>query len=534
VANENDPAIKTKPLAHQLAEYDAHKNEEAWALFWVPGLGKTKELLDIASHLFLEGRIKALLVIAPNAVYRNWLTVEIPKHLAVPYVGMAFKSGYSRTDEGKLKQLLFLDPDEYKDKLRVLCMSYDGVRLDRGYEFAHHLVTIYKTMMAVDEMSAIGDGNTLQAKNVKKLSLRAPYRWGADGTPIADGIFRIHSQIEYLYPDFWKNLGMRGFGAFKNQFGEFELDYGKGGKQFKKRVGYRRLDYLQKLIKSVSSRLTKEDAGVELPPKTYTLRTFEMTEEQARIYNEMKHEFMTELQNHFVEAPLAIVRLARLMQITSGFITAEVVLDTEDLDSPPEESNRLDWNPDGDQLTFDELLTDTIKIVKTEKEVIDIMPPEENPRLQLLQYIVEERIPHHKVIVWCRFKRDVDNICKILGPDKCLRYDGSTKQKDRMGILDEFRDPNGRPVLVANTHAISQGVTLVIAKTIIYYSNSHSLRIRLQSEDRAHRIGQEDPIEIIDLAAEGSVDYQVIMNLINKNEISATVLGDTLLEWLKL
>lgn len=541
----DDPAVKTKQLRHQAEEYAVHKDDTGFALFWEPGLGKSKELLDVAAHLFLQGKIKGMLVVAPNAVYRNWITQEIPKHLAVPYAAMAFNTKKSLKEEGQLKHALFLDPDEHADRFKILCISYDNVRLERGFLLAYQFLTIYTGMMVADESSAIADHDTLQTKNVKKLGQLARYRWIADGTPVADGPFLIHSQIEFIWPEFWKNCGVKSYGAFKNQFGEFELDYGKGGKQFKKRVAYRRLDYLQKLIKTVSSRLLKEDSGVELPPKMYTIHTFELTDEQRRVYDSVRDDFQAELASGaYLEAPLAIVRLARLMQITSGFVTAEdeVIEHPVEVGAGPPGPPTLKWNPHGEQLTLPytaeniaqgiaEFVDDAeVKPVKIEKSVVDIMPPKDNPRLQLLLYLIGQR--RRKIIVWCRFRREVEMICEALG-DQCVRYDGSTKQKHRQDILDRFRDPNDRArILVANINAISQGVTLTIAKTMIYYSNSFSLRMRLQSEDRFHRIGQEDPVEIIDLAAEDTVDPYIIQSLRDKYDIAAKVTGDKLREWI--
>jgi SNF2 family DNA or RNA helicase len=546
--------IKTKQFRHQEELFQKHPDDRGFALFWEPGLGKTKQIFDVASNLHAQQRITGLLVVAPNAVYTNWLSIEAPIHLGTPYGGMAYKSAGSKKEKSLLKQLIFLDPSWDPEKLRLLVMPYSALRTDRGFEFAQKFTLIYKTMMVVDESTSIASHKTDQTVSVKKIGARCHYRWIASGTPAAEGPFKLHSQIEFLFPDFWKNYGLKSFGAFKNEFGEFEIKRGRGGKNFPELRSYRRLDKLQKMIEPISSRLLKEDSGVELPPKLYTRRVFEMSEEQRRVYNSLKYQFLAELDNGmYLEAPLAIVRLTRLQQITSGFVSAESspsLKEDEDSFSPRGE---LSWNPDGDQMSlpytgevydqiagvsYDQMIVDDpfvddseVKPLKIERHVVDLVAPEENPRLQLLMALLEER--HHKVIVWCRFKRDVEIICKTLG-DKCLRYDGSVKQKERLGILNRFRDPSDQArVFVANVHAISQGVTLTIAKTMIYYSNSSSLEKRLQSEDRFHRIGQDSPVQIIDIEAEDTVDGHIINSMVEKYEIAAQVTGDKLREWIK-
>jgi SNF2 family DNA or RNA helicase len=168
---------------------------------------------------------------------------------------------------------------------------------------------------------------------------------------------------------------------------------------------------------------------------------------------------------------------------------------------------------------------------KSERRTVDVVPPGENPRLKLLLELID--MATGKIIVFCRFKRDVQNICDALG-DTALRYDGSVKHGVRSGVLKRFRDPaDSARVLVANVHAMSMGVTLTIAKTMIFYSNSFSLEKRLQAEDRFHRIGQTDSVNVIDIVADGTVDLHLAKLLQEKFDVQAQVTGDRFREWIK-
>lgn len=139
-----------------------------------------------------------------------------------------------------------------------------------------------------------------------------------------------------------------------------------------------------------------------------------------------------------------------------------------------------------------------------------------------------------KIIVWCKFRKDVENVCAALGPDRCVRYDGTVRRRDREEALRRFRDPSDHRarVLVANLACLSEGVTLTVATVMIYYSQGFRLGVRLQSEDRFHRIGQRYPVLIVDLAATNSVDDRIISTLKKKFELAATCTGDKLREWL--
>lgn len=582
-----DAAIKTPQFPHQRDIYLAHRDDQpGHALFLEMGLGKTKIVLDVASHLFLEKKIDALLVVAPKSVYRNWLTQEIPPHLAVPMAGMAYHTKGSRNERARVKSLIMLDPDNWRGKLRVVVISYPSLLTDLGAEFCAKFCTIFRTMMMADESTAIKNGKTQTAKVVKRIGEICHYRWIGTGTPVAQSPFDVHSQIEFLSPDHWRNLGMRNREAFKNEFGQFRSER-MGRQVFNRLVSYRNLDKLNLCISTVSTRLLKEDSSVKLPPKIYTTRTFALLPAQRRAYESLRRSFEADLDAGIhVEASLAITRLMRLQQICSGFVSAEETVSTSaaDLGHPKLGSGLLNNDDDAQLILGDALresgdawskaseddyaaiyaraqreiarasnfaeqtlgesatpemiekieneLASQQRVVLTRRVIHDVVAPAENPRLLLLLELLEEALPSHKVIVWCRFTRDVELICDAL-PEVSLRYDGSVAQVDRERVLERFRDMDdpGR-VLVVNVHAMSQGVTLTIAKTNIYYTNSPSLEKRLQSEDRSHRIGQDVGVHIIDIAAEGTVDIKLIEGLRSKFNIAAAVTGDRLRDWI--
>ena len=76
------------------------------------------------------------------------------------------------------------------------------------------------------------------------------------------------------------------------------------------------------------------------------------------------------------------------------------------------------------------------------------------------------------------------------------------------------------------------GLTLTAANTVIYYSNSYDLELRLQSEDRAHRIGQENKVTYIDLISPKTIDEKIVTALRNKIKIADTILGEDARDWL--
>lgn len=495
--------IKTKQFKHQLEVYERCRDMRFFALFWEPGLGKTKETLDIASYLYARGRIDQLVVLSPKSVHTNWTRHEVPTHMAAPHVAASY---WSNDADGKHRaaRLIWLQPSRFVDRLRVMSMSFDSARTEHGQEFLLSATLLFRTMLVVDESTGIKSHTAEITKVAKRVGSQCLYRYILTGTPAAQSPFDVHSQVQFLDEDFWGRHGVRAFGAFKTEFGVFGSQWvrgPKGPKQIPSVTGYRRLEELQKILEPISSRLLKEDSGVELPPKLYQRYSFEMTPEQRHAYEELEREFVLELDDvGYVEAPMAMTRLMRLQQITSGFVGAA----------------------DSFEATFE---SDSIR-------TRPIMPASQNPRLRLLHEIMGQVGVRGKMLVWCRFTHEVDMVCETT-PD-CERYDGTVSHRAREAALDRFRDPDHPSrVLVVGLKAMSHGVTVTIAKTIIYYSNDYSLERRLQSEDRAHRIGQDQKVLVIDIVGEDTVDEQVVDALRSKYDIAAQVTGDRLREWIK-
>ena len=113
-------------------------------------------------------------------------------------------------------------------------------------------------------------------------------------------------------------------------------------------------------------------------------------------------------------------------------------------------------------------------------------------------------------------------------------YYGETPQDERQKIVNRFQDPDS-PLrfFVGQPRTGGYGITLTAAHTMVYYSNSYDLEIRLQSEDRAHRIGQTKSVTYVDLISPGTIDETILTALRNKINIASAVLGEDVKDWLR-
>ena len=158
----------------------------------------------------------------------------------------------------------------------------------------------------------------------------------------------------------------------------------------------------------------------------------------------------------------------------------------------------------------------------------------ENNRIKELMNVLEET--EGKAIIWANYQRDItniiQNIVKVYGPGSVVDYYGLTPQEERQDNIKKFQNDENCRFIVGTTQTGGYGITLTQANTVIYYSNGYDLEKRLQSEDRAHRIGQTKSVTYVDLIAEDTVDEKIVKALRDKINIASEVLGEDLKDWI--
>lgn len=478
---------KTKPFPHQGKAFRETANLAAYGLLWEQGVGKTKPLIDTISYLYEHGKIRGAVIVAPNGVHRNWMTDEIPAHMPdsvrqhVKFLLWESKKVANKSFERDMKAIM------RHDGLGIVLVCYEATIRPKAKSFLKKFLDSRPCAMILDESHKIKDPDSKVKTTTTALGGHAQYRRIATGTPI-EKPFDIYSQLRFLDPQFWKKRGFDTYTAFKEHFGIFATR-SFGGREFEQLVGHKNLPELASYLKDITWRLTKEEAGLDLPPKVYTRRYVEMTDEQWRVYNELKDKFATTLASgdDLVAVP-AMTRMLRLQQIVCGYVACEA-----------------------------------------EQPVQAINPNGKNPRMDvavddiLLEYTGQ-------TIVFSRFTKDIDDLCRRLGKS-AVRYDGKVGDDDRALAKQRFQAGDVQHFVMSN--AGSTGLTLVGASMFMHYSNDFKLIDRLQREDRCHRIGQTKSVEYLDLVCENTLDEYIVGALVKKRDIVDMVTEDETRPWLQ-
>ena len=490
--------MKSAPYPHQKDTFLRACSKDFFALEWEMGLGKSKTALDLVAFNASQGAINALLIVSLKDVHRNWVENELPKHFGIEHDAFFWNGDkVGNGVAGVFKSSKFV----------VVAINYDVVSRPSGTAFCKKFLTSKNAALILDESHCVKTYNSARTKALLKLAPLAKKRYTLSGTPVTQSPLDVWAPYCMLDPsvcgdDFFK---------FKNIYAvERELPgvtyeawvrnpVTKRTEKVTKPVmtvtGYKNLDTLRDVLDPHRSRLQKEDV-LDLPPKVYRIRPFTLSDEQKRAYHSLVTRMIYEYQDDAMSVKLALTLLVRLQQVACGF-----------------------YVPDGSDPT----------------EVMGEAIPGPQPRLEVL--LEEVQGCTGKAIIWAPFRFNqrqiIDALTERYGAEAVLEYIGSTSSEDRATARVDFQnEAHPSRFLVASPQSAGTGLTLTAARDVFYFSNVTQLALRLQSEDRAHRIGQTSTVSYTDILAENTKDRKILESFQRKREIGAEISGDDLKKWL--
>ena len=472
--------FKTKPYAHQMTALEKSWNRETFAYFMEMGTGKTKVLIDNLAMLYDKGKVNGALIIAPKGVVGTWYNNELPTHLPnhINNETVLWKAAITKKQQEKLDTLF--QPGE---DLHILIMNVEAFSTTKGVNFANKFLSSHRSLMAIDESTTIKTPTAKRTKNILKLAEAAIYRRIMTGSPVTKNPLDLFTQCDFLSP--WL-LDFTSYYAFRNRYAEMKTLH-MHGRQVQVVNGFKNLGELSDKLKGFSYRVLKEDC-LDLPDKIFIKREIQLTPDQRKLYDQMKKEAIAILKGKQSTTVNTLTQLMRLQQITCGHFTAD------DGATQPIPNNRI-------------------------TELMDVLEETEG-----------------KAIIWAHYQYDItaiiNAVVKKYGPESIVDYYGLTPQEDRQPNIKRFQDDPKCRFIVGTPSTGGYGITLTAANTVIYYSNGYDLEKRLQSEDRAHRIGQKKSVTYVDLMADDTVDEKIVQALRKKINIASEVLGEELRSWI--
>lgn len=494
------PVVKfrTKPFKHQRQCLAGYGMREFFALLAEPGTGKTWIIINNIAELWTKHVCDAALVFAPNGIQGMWTRLQLPEHMpaSVKYESVAWYAQQDKKDREALARIMKPNPGT----LRILTMNWEALQHQKSFFAAYQFARSAKNLVIVaDESHCIKNPKTKRWKSLMKIRPFSRWRRIMTGTPIDGKPYSAFGQYVFLDEAI---LGTTSYTAFKAEYAEMlhmnhplvQRIIEKNALRFVPQIEardpvtnqpkYRNLDKLARLIAPHSFRVLKREC-LDLPPKLPPKVLFcKMTKQQAAIYKRAEKEYRLEYEGELT--PMNKLAIAtKLSQITSGYY-------------------------------LHPLAQEPVRI------------PGENPKMDLLLEHVEYVLDMgKKLIIWARYTIQIEDILRALrekfGKDSCVAYYGDVKRKERDAAIESFeRGPV--PIFVGNQQAGGIGITLVAASWMFYFSNNWSLIDRIQSEDRADRIGQTESLQCVDFVAENTVDESMVTGVALKQDVANVIL----------
>lgn len=417
------------------------------ALFLKPGSGKTSVILAAylrASEVVLQRRLRMLVLAPLKPAESTWMDEPRKwKQFSHLKVGLA---------RGALREQILQD------------LSYDVVVTN--YDSLEWIVPILIQkndfdILAADELTRLKHIQSKRYKLLKPLLPSFIYRWGATGTPAANGLLDLFGQVFVL------DLGKR-LGRYITHF-RMTYFYQKPWDQYRYYISDQVADKLIAKISDICMYLAN-DEELELPPLIDVVRSTELPVQVRKQYEELETEFIIKLDTGLVTASNAGVLTSKLRQFTGGAVY---------------------------HATAD----------RTWSKVHDA-------KIELVQALVEE-LAGEPLMVSYQFEHEFERL-KAVFPDALFIKGGMSK-----GVLQstiEQWNTGAIPVLLVQPSAAALGLNLQFGgNNLAWYSLTYNLEEYIQMIARLLRKGQTKSVMNYILTINKTIDQVVAKALVDKD-----------------
>lgn len=514
-----------KPIAlpHQDEAFYKLSPLQFAALFAEMGTGKSRILIDLIEHkVNLHGTNRAV-IIAPSVVANQWVTEQLPEHCDVHYNAHTYQAKKTQAYVRKLDG--FIMSAKHSQDLHILCIHFEAMLTKRGEETVMSFLNSASTppVIAVDESSRIKNPD---AKYVRKISsLRQTYpnsfRYILSGTPASKSPVDLWSQFDFLTPNFfncnyvtfkaihtvrmYQKLKIKGrlmsiettidkhtydrikkliedntkdgkmhpdlpqIVQAKFSIGENDFWFVYNSKQFTR---FKNMDKLQDKIAPITYAVKRADC-VDLPEKIYQQIFCDLNPEQKKLIKELTQYSATVYGDDMLTVDIKALLGLRVMQICGGNFSHLTDLE-----------GKFDTKP--------------IKGI--------------NHKIKYLVGDVPE-IGDQQFVVCAVYTPEILAIGKELAKitDVGLLY-GDTTENIRKETVADFKAGHLQG-LIMNPAVGGFGLNLQNATVQYWYSRNYRTELRLQTEDRQHRIGTTKSPIYKDLISKVDFEYKILESL---------------------
>lgn len=468
----------TKPYKHQMECIIYGLEHESFLLGDDQGMGKTKELIDLAMcRKQTDGLKHCLIICGINGNKYNWADeVKIHSREDSWILGTRF------TKRPPIKMIEGSTKDKMEDLNNIPHQFFwitnietlrggsfkekQGKRTVIRFPIAEKIQELCDKgiigMIAFDEAHKAKNPDSQQGKALLSIDCKGPK------IPMS-GTFVLNNPLDLYLPLKWAGFETHSFYAYKQHYCKMG---GFGGKEI---VGYKNLDELRSMVSKVMLRRVKGDV-LDLPPKVHTIEWVDAYPEQKSLYKDVRDQVRDNIDKVKVH-PDPLSEMLRLRQVTG----------------------------------YPGILSSTVT---------------KSAKMDRMEELVEEEVSvGGKAIIFSNWSEMTNVIRHKLKKYNPAYITGEVGSVQRMEEKDRFQnDPNCK-VMIGTIGALGTGFTLTAAQLVIFVDEPWNRGIKDQAEDRAHRIGTRGTVRVVTILTRDTVD-EGVYNLVQKKGKMADLLVD--------
>jgi SNF2 family DNA or RNA helicase len=344
----------------------------------------------------------------------------------------------------------------------LLITSYDQLKRDiEAYE------GLTFAFIVADEAQYIKNRDTLNAQTVKRL--RGETRLALTGTPVENSLAELWSIFDFLMPGY-----LFPYARFRVQY---ELPIVRGADSAA-------AERLRQLVRPFLLRRLKRDVLPELPPKTETVLKAAMESEQRKLYvatlARTRQDLEAALSTHSAGQGrlMILAALTRLRQICCD-----------------------------PALLYEDYHGGSVKL---------------DACLELVESCIASG---HRLLLFSQFTSMLDILetrLNAMGVATC-KLVGATKTSDRQQLVSDFNQGD-TPVFLISLKAGGTGLNLTGADVVIHYDPWWNAGAQNQATDRAHRIGQQNSVQVYKLISRDTVEERILRLQEEKTALAEQIL----------
>ena len=458
--------FKTNPFEHQKFGVQYGLQHDRWFLGDEQGLGKSKQVIDIAVIRKIEmGYKHCLIVCGVNTLKWNWVN-EIHTHSNEDSWILGQKTTRKGTirigsTKDKLNDLIHLE--KYPDDLPYFIIT--NVESFRDEKIAEQISKLCNlgiiNMCAADEMHKMKNPQVQQTKGF--LKCLSECRIGMTGTPLMNSPLDLYVILK------WLGYESHAFYSFKKHYCVMG---GYGGYEV---VGYKNMEQLTAQINDIMLRRLKSEV-LDLPEKTYIDEIVEMETKQSKLYDEIEAGIKNELAMGTLDLTNPLSTLIRLRQCTG----------------------------------YTGIVSDCIF---------------ESAKLDRMEDLIEEAVSNNqKVIVFSNWTQMTDIVEQRLNKYNPAVITGETNDSYRQSMVTKFQEDNNCKVIIGTIGAMGTGLTLTAGSVVIFLDEPWNRALFDQAVDRAHRIGAKSNVTIYSIMCKDTVDERIHDIIYKKGVMSDAII----------